>query len=466
MFLNSPLFLLGFLPTSLILVLIFTSAKNGKIIRTYILTAASFLFYGLFDLDFLALLIVTLSFNFVIARNMSVKESTAKGLLSLGITYNLLILIYFKYMNYFIDNLEYLFSSNIYLEKVAIPIGLSFIVFQQISYLVDVYRDKDVKHSFVEYCLYITFFPKIIAGPIVRKTEFFYQLRRNRFRQLTSFNLTVGAAFLTLGLFKKIVLGDRFGLYADRVFGANMEVLGLADCWLGMFAYTMQIYFDFSGYSDMAIGISRMFGIKLPYNFKSPYKAVSVIDFWRRWHLTLSYFLRDYLYIPLGGNRFGIKRQSISLMLTMTLGGLWHGAANTFLVWGMLHGIMLFVAILWKKYGKPIPHLIAVLITYVCVSIGWVFFRAATLDQALNFIYNLFNLKLGLGFSIFPLEVFYHWGSLFGVGFFLVFLMPNSQSISLKIYRHKFFLSPLLAALFIGSLLFVSGVKPFIYNAF
>jgi D-alanyl-lipoteichoic acid acyltransferase DltB (MBOAT superfamily) len=466
MLINSPSFLLGFLPISLIFVLLFASGEKRKTIRIYTLTAASIVFYGLFGLEFVVLLLVAITVNFALARYMNIYSSAARHIMSLGVVLNLLLLAYYKYSNYFIDNLNYFFNVNSYVEKAVIPIGLSFIVFQQISYLVDEYRHKNLKHSFVEYCLFITFFPKIIAGPIVRANEFFYQIRRKRFRQLTSLNLTVGAAFLTLGVFKKVVLGDRFAFYADRVFSADIDILSATDLWLGMFAYSMQIYFDFSGYSDMAIGVARMFGIKLPYNFNSPYKAISIIDFWRRWHLTLSHFLRDYLYIPLGGNRFGLKRQFVSVMLTMTLGGLWHGAANTFLVWGVLHGAMLIVAILWNKYGSPLSYWFSVLLTFVCVSLAWVFFRATEMDQALNFIYGLFDLSRGLGLSQFPLEAFYHWGSLFGVGFIIVFIMPNSQSISLSVYRYKFILAPLLAVGFVGSLLFISKVQPFIYNAF
>ena len=440
--------------------------KNSKDIRTYLLTAISFLFYGIFSLKFSFLLFIAIISNFFLARCMEKNKRISVYIMSLGVLLNLLLLIYFKYSNYFIDNLSVIFSLNFQFEKIAIPIGLSFIVFHQISYLIDQYRNKVLSHSFIEYCLYIAFFPKIVAGPIVRGSEFFYQLRRKRFIKFNSFNLVVGSAFLAIGLFKKVVLGDRFGFYADRVFSSNIDILEQGDLWLGMFAYSMQIYFDFSGYSDMAIGVSRMFGIKIPFNFNSPYKAVSVIDFWRRWHMTLSLFLRDYLYIPLGGNRFGLRRQFLSILVTMILGGLWHGAGNTFLLWGALHGVMLIIANIWKSFEKPLPVWLSIMITFIFVSIGWVFFRAASADYALSYIYGLFDFSHEIGSIIFPVENLYHWGSLFIVGFLIVFIMPSIQSVSLSIYRYKLIIAPLLASLYVVFLVFSSKVQPFIYNAF
>ena len=440
--------------------------KNSKDIRTYLLTAISFLFYGIFSLKFSFLLFIAIISNFFLARCMEKNKRISVYIMSLGVLLNLLLLIYFKYSNYFIDNLSVIFSLNFQFEKIAIPIGLSFIVFHQISYLIDQYRNKVLSHSFIEYCLYIAFFPKIVAGPIVRGSEFFYQLRRKRFIKFNSFNLVVGSAFLAIGLFKKVVLGDRFGFYADRVFSSNIDILDQGDLWLGMFAYSMQIYFDFSGYSDMAIGVSRMFGIKIPFNFNSPYKAVSVIDFWRRWHMTLSLFLRDYLYIPLGGNRFGLRRQFLSILVTMILGGLWHGAGNTFLLWGALHGVMLIIANIWKSFEKPLPVWLSIMVTFIFVSIGWVFFRAASADYALSYIYGLFDFSNEIGTIIFPVETLYHWGSLFIVGFLIVFIMPSIQSVSLSIYRYKLIIAPLLASLYVVGLVLSSKVQPFIYNAF
>ena len=466
MLINSYFFLFIFLPSSFFLLLLFAQIKNTINTKIYLLILISFLFYALFSIKFSILLLLAITSNFLLARLMSKNHSFSFYILLLGILLNLFLLIYFKYSNYFIDNFSAIFNLNIIIERLVIPIGLSFIVFQQISYLVDQYRNVIIKHTFFEYFLFISFFPKIIAGPILRGNQFFYQLRRRRFIKFSALNVSVGIAFLVIGLFKKIILGDRFGFYADRVFSSDLELLSQGDLWLGMFAYSMQIYFDFSGYSDMAIGVSRIFGIKIPFNFNSPYKAVSIIDFWRRWHITLSLFLKDYLYIPLGGNRFGLMRQFFSILITMILGGLWHGAANTFILWGVFHGVMLILANIWKTFKLPLPIWLSVMFTFILVSLGWVFFRATSMEYSFNYIYGLFDFSQNLGLILFPLENLYHWGTLFFVGFFIVFFMPNVQSISLSIYRYKIIFAPLFALIFLISLLFMSKIQPFIYNAF
>jgi len=466
MLINSYIFLFVFLPFSIFFLLLSSWIKNTSSIRVYLLTIISILFYGLFSFKFLILLSVAITANFFIAKFIDKYKQNSIYILSFGVLLNLCLLVYFKYANYFIDQLGFIANLSFNLQKIAIPIGLSFIVFHQISYLVDYYRGSIKKHTFIEYFLFISFFPKIIAGPIIRGNEFFYQLRRKRFLKFNSFNLLVGFSFLSIGLFKKIVLGDRFGFYADRVFNSDLSLLSQGDLWLGMFAYSMQIYFDFSGYSDMAIGVSRMFGIKVPFNFNSPYRAVSIVDFWRRWHITLSLFFRDYLYIPLGGNRSGVKRKFFGILVTLLLAGLWHGAGNTFLMWGLMHALMIITFNIWNSFSRPLPNFLAMSLTFVSVSISWVFFRADSIDRAFNYIHGMFDFTSNINMQVFHIDVLYHWGILFLVGFIIIFLIPNLQKIPLKAYRYWFPIAPVLAASLVIALLFMSEVKPFIYNAF
>lgn len=466
MLINSHSFILFFLPLTIVLLALSSLISRSKNLRVILLVIISVLFYSLFDLNLSILVFFAIIINFFLAWLIKHSKYKSFSILTLGVILNLFLLGYFKYSNYFIDNINLFFNIDFVFKSVIMPLGLSFIVFQQISYLVDQYHNKVPTHSFIEYFLFIVFFPKIIAGPILRSSQFFYQIKRKRFLELSPLNLAVGSAFLGIGLFKKVVLGDRFGFYADRVFSTDIDLLSLGDLWLGMLCYSMQIYFDFSGYSDMAIGVSRMVGIRLPFNFNSPYKAVSIIDFWRRWHITLSSFLRDYLYIPLGGNRLGKKRQYLSILITMILGGLWHGAGNTFLLWGLFHGLLLIIANVWKSFNQPLPTWFSIILTFVVVSIGWVFFRATSIEYAFDFIIRLFNFGNELNSTIFSIENLYHWGSIFIVGFGIVFIMPNIQSVTLSIYRYKFIFALFLASLFLLSLLSMSKIQPFIYNAF
>ncbi|MFN2169006.1 MAG: MBOAT family O-acyltransferase [Anaerolineae bacterium] len=274
-----------------------------------------------------------------------------------------------------------------------LPLAISFFTFQQIAYLVDAYRGQAAEYNPVHYALFVSFFPQLIAGPIVHHSEMMPQFGLARDRDTRRRDLEVGLTIFCLGFLKKVVLADTASLQANPVFdaAAQGELLTFFEAWGGALAYSFQLYFDFSGYSDMAIGLGRLFGIRLPVNFFSPYRAGSIIEFWRRWHITLARFLRDYLYIPLGGNRQGASRTRVNLMLTMLLGGLWHGAAWTFVFWGGLHGLYLVINRLWRDlrgrlgwnrdYGRP-GRIVAVGLTFVSVTAGWVVFRADSFDAA------------------------------------------------------------------------------------
>lgn len=317
-----------------------------------------------------------------------------KPLLIFGIAVNIALIAYFKYANFFVDNFNQIIGSNLKLETIALPLAISFFTFVQITYLVDAYRGETKEDSFFNYCLFVTFFPHLIAGPIVHHKDLMPQFADKSIYRFKGEYLAVGLTIFFMGLFKKVVFADRIAVYAASVFNVADRGIPLTffEAWAGVLAYTLQLYFDFSGYSDMAIGSAYLFGIKLPLNFDSPYKATNIIDFWRRWHITLSNFLRDYLYIPLGGNRQGNLRRYLNLMITMLLGGLWHGAGWTFVLWGGLHGVYLVINHQWRSFRRWLGHDpkkshwltqgISWFVTFLAVVVSWVFFRAKTLDAA------------------------------------------------------------------------------------
>jgi alginate O-acetyltransferase complex protein AlgI len=369
-----------------------------------ILVASSLFFYGYWSPTYLALIGFSVLFNFFWARYMIAGYPHRRWPLIVGIIVNLGLLSYFKYTNFLLDNFDYLFGTDFQVSSIVLPLGISFFTFQQVSYLVDYKRGLAKEHSFLNYTLFVCFFPQLVAGPIVHHAEMIPQFARSDTFRFKSQNLAIGISTFIIGLFKKVVIADTLSPYSAELFDAT-GTPGLVPAWIGAIAYTLQIYFDFSGYSDMAIGLGKMFNIDIPINFNSPYKSTSITDFWRRWHMTLSRFLKDYLYIPLGGNRKGPSRRYVNLMITMVLGGLWHGAAWTFVLWGGLHGLFLCInhgwASLSRKLGFSTPKVAAWLITFVSVILAWVFFRAPTLDRAITITKGMAGIN-GLGdFSIF-----------------------------------------------------------------
>jgi D-alanyl-lipoteichoic acid acyltransferase DltB (MBOAT superfamily) len=332
---------------------------------------------------------------------------SSRVMLGLGVAANLAVLGWFKYLGFFAATVQALAGGGFSAPDVILPLGLSFFTFQQIAYLVDAYRGEAGEYHIADYFLFVTFFPQLIAGPIVHHGEMMPQFARGRGGVGWQRHFPVALGFLAVGLFKKVVIADHMATIATPIFHLAAEggrAPTMAEAWAGTLAYAMQIYFDFSGYSDMAIGSARLFGIRLPLNFHSPYKAASVIDFWRRWHITLSRFLRDYLYIPLGGNRKGLPRRYANLMVTMLLGGLWHGAGWTFVVWGGLHGLYLCVnnAWLWLRKERglaPLPRPAAVGITFLAVLGAWTFFRAGSFEAAGRMLHAMAGLD---GFGGWP----------------------------------------------------------------
>ena len=395
MLFNSYIFLFAFLPLCLAGFAFLTARGHGRAALLWLL-AMSLIFYGWWNPIYLFLLLSSVVANFVIGGALS--RATRSGMpspqiLFAGLAFNIGLIIWFKYLGFFAGIFDAVSGSSIGFIDVALPLAISFFTFQQIAYLVDCHRGQAGETDFFKYALFVTFFPQLIAGPIVHHSEVMQQYERAFGQKLKSINVIIGLTLIAAGLFKKVVLADHLALYASPVF-ADAEaggVLSFARAWSGTLAYTLQIYFDFSGYSDMAVGLARLFGVKLPINFSSPYRATSIIDFWRRWHITLSRFLRDYLYLPLGGNRKGPTRRHMNLLVTMLLGGLWHGAGWTFIVWGGLHGFYLVINHGWRRFSAGwgwtgasiIMRCVGWSMTFIAVSIAWVFFRADTFDGAL-----------------------------------------------------------------------------------
>jgi alginate O-acetyltransferase complex protein AlgI len=354
------------------------------------LVAASLYFYGYWDVSLLPLIVLSIIVNFVLGKTLFANRS--KAILVLGLCINVGLLAYFKYVGFFIENVERLFGTKIVELNIVLPLAISFFTFQQVAYLVDVYERRAIEPDFLDYCLFISFFPQLISGPIVHHSEMMPQFKDAARVWVSRKLFPVAIAFIAIGLYKKVVLADGISPMVDGAFlTAQTQIPSFWEAWKGALAYTFQIYFDFSGYTDMAVGIALLFGIRLPMNFNSPYKAVNIVDFWRRWHMTLSRFIRDYIYIPLGGGRAGKSRRYINLLLAMLIGGLWHGAGWTFVIWGGLHGLYLMINHGWRRFG-PAPGLGHVsdwsgrILTFVAIVVAWVFFRADDIGDAMRFL--------------------------------------------------------------------------------
>jgi len=378
--------------------------------RLGFLVLASVLFYAQWSSAHLLLLLVSVGVNYFFGKGLLQVRCCRRTFFWTAVGVNLLPLIYFKYS-------VFLHLSS---QSLVLPLAISFYTFQQIAFLADVYQKKVVPGRFGEYLFFVVFFPQLIAGPIVHYGQIMGQVREGVLEKVEKRLMEAGVVLFSVGLFKKVVLADGFFPVADHAFG-HVGGLGGFEAWSGMFAYAFGIYFDFSGYTDMAIGLALLFGLKLPVNFNSPYRAVDIVDFWRRWHITLSHFLRDYIYIPLGGNRKGERRELFNLLVTMTLGGIWHGAGWTFLLWGLFHGLLLGAVHLKNRHFPrcKLPVGFAVPVTFVTVTLLWVLFRAESLGEAWAYYGALFSFTGETG-SLYSLL----W---LGAGLAVVWFLPNSM---------------------------------------
>ena len=439
-FVYLPLTLAGF----------FLAARLSHRLALGWLGAASLAFYAWWNPPYVLLLLGSILFNYAAGRLLLVKPG--RLLLALAVAADLGLLAYFKYANFFLAA-----AGAQPLGQIILPLGISFFTFTQIAFLVDTAQGLVAEVDFLKYLLFVTYFPHLIAGPILHHRDIMPQFGKPRVTRFSSHAMTVGLAIFSIGLLKKVICADEVAVFSTPLFDAAQQgtVPGTLAAWQAALAYSLQIYFDFSGYSDMAIGLARMIGVRLPVNFDSPYKAVSIVDFWRRWHITLSRFLRDYLYIPLGGNRHGPVRRYANLLLTMLLGGLWHGANWTFVLWGGLHGLFLLLNHAVGKFSRPL--------TFVAVVVAWVPFRAADLPTA----GRILSAMAGFGGATAPAPAGWGWiAALLAV----VWLAPNTQQICARrrqapgwVTRHWATLAALATAL--GVLRF-GRVSEFIYYQF
>lgn len=379
MLFNSLSFIFGFLPLALAGYWLLAGHDRA---RLWFLLLTSIVFYGYWDPRFVPLLLATIVLNWL-AAGLFVRTGR-KAVVVATITANLAALGVYKYTDFFTGTLNDLFGLALPPVGLVLPLGISFFTFHHIIYWADLARGRAPRYGLRDYGLYIAMFPQILAGPLVRHSEIVHQFALPPRRDGWAQRMAQGLALFVIGLSKKVFIADAMAALANPVFAkAAQQPVGVLEAWQGALAFTFQIYFDFSGYSDMAIGLTLMLGMVLPLNFDAPYRATSIQDFWRRWHMTLSRFLRDYLYIPFGGNRHGLSRQVAALFLTMALGGLWHGAGWTFVLWGIAHGIALGVGVLWRAAGGRLPAWAGWALTFAFVAVTWVLFRAQSLDGAL-----------------------------------------------------------------------------------
>jgi D-alanyl-lipoteichoic acid acyltransferase DltB (MBOAT superfamily) len=488
MLFNSYIFIFLFLPLSFF-IYFFLNRKRLTLLAKGWLVLSSLFFYSWWNILYLPLILFSIVFNYGIGTRLTKQVSletkylTKKMILIFGIFCNVMLLVYFKYSDFFIENMNMMMGTEISLLHLALPLAISFFTFQQIAYLVDSYRGETREYDFLNYAVFVTFFPQLIAGPIVHHKEMMPQFSYAKAKLIHYRNIAMGIFIFSMGLFKKVVIADTFAVWATSGFDVASS-LNFLEAWITSLSYTLQLYFDFSGYTDMAIGVALLFNIKLPINFNSPYKATNIQDFWRRWHMTLSRFLKDYIYIPLGGNRDGDVRMYVYLMITFLIGGIWHGAGWTFVFWGFLHGLALVTHRIWQKLNFRLPALLAWFITFNFINIAWVFFRAKEWDDALKVLSGMLGQnglalpavlqgKLGflesssITFENFLLKIGGDYLTILWIvlGMGLVLFTANSMEY-LKRFRFNYLFLLYTIMLFVIGVLLLNNVSEFLYFNF
>lgn len=390
MLFNSYIFLFAFLPLVWLLYFGFNRIKCFTMAKV-ILILGSFVFYGYQNPWLRLILAASIAVNYAAHLLLSSGVQSAKirkGIMYIAVLLNFGLLFYFKYLDFTIRNINYFAGSNFALRYIALPLGISFYTFQQVSFVVDSYRKEMGRYAFTDYALFVSFFPQLVAGPIVLHSEMIPQFKDKTKKRINYDNMISGLEYLIIGLAKKALLADAFGRLSDVGFGAIRQLNSLSAVAV-MLAYTLEIYFDFSGYCDMAIGIGKLLNIDIPINFNSPYKSRNISEFWKRWHVTLTRFLTTYLYIPLGGNRGKMWRTCVNVLIVFTLSGLWHGANWTFVIWGVLHGVAMVLYRLFRKQADAMPKWLGWLLTFVYINGAWLFFRADNLLQPFKLVYMM-----------------------------------------------------------------------------
>lgn len=470
MLFNSYEFILLYLPITLVLYYQLAKRFSNGAAKKFLIFA-SLCFYSYWDINNLPILLASIIANYIFGHLLS--KNRSKYILTAGIAFNLLFLAYFKYTDFILQNLNTLAGTSFELQSIVLPLGVSFFTFTQTAYLVDVYRGETKEYTKSDYLLFVTIFPHLIAGPILYHKDMIPQFSVAENYKLNYKNLTYGIVWFTIGLFKKVVIADKLAVWANQVFN-NTSNLTMLDAWGGSLAYSLQLYFDFSGYSEMAIGLGLLFNYNLPLNFNLPYRATSIIDFWRRWHMTLSAFLKNYLYIPLGGNRSGNHMRNI--LITMFLGGLWHGAGWTFIFWGALHGVFICINHLWRKTKIVLPKFLCWLLTFNAVNLAWIFFRANSFESAINIVKAMFDVgkfvvpySTGLGkyFDVFKngTKLMFSTGDIGVVILCLIIAVVIVKKECVEKFNH-YIVAIIFAVIFIFSVLSMGQVTEFLYFQF
>jgi alginate O-acetyltransferase complex protein AlgI len=393
MIFSAPSFIFLFLPIAILGYYLLSSIHYAGASKVWLVFCSLF-FYAYWKLDYLYIILFSLAFNYVLSKKIYAStKKNSKRLLQIGMFFNLALLFYFKYLYFFSAEVLVHFDGGLPIEYIVFPLGISFFTFQQIAFLVDLHRGKKIKLELIDYSLFVTFFPQLIAGPIVHHSEMMPQFADSKNRTINWANMQRGLFIFSIGLFKKVVIADTLGDVVDQGF-ANYSALSSLDAWILSLSYTFQLYYDFSGYADMAIGIALMFNIHLPLNFISPYRATNIQEFWRRWHMTLSRWFRDYVYFPLGGNKICRLVTLRNVFLTAFVSGVWHGAGWTFFLWGSCHGLAMVLHRLWSDAGLRLPKLPSWIFTFLFVNSTWVFFRAESLEQASVILGKMYNFPL------------------------------------------------------------------------
>lgn len=468
---SSYIFIFAFLPVVLLGYFGLSKLKNPFFQRLFLILASLF-FYGYYNISYLFIIIASILINYLIALWLPRKGGSI--LYVLGILFNVGLLGYFKYYDFFISNINSVFATSFHLKHIILPLGISFFTFQQLSFLISVWNKETTLESFWDYCIFVLFFPQLVAGPIVLYSEMIPQFKDLRRRAFNADNFARGVYMFCIGLFKKIVIADTLALFVKN--GFNAESLGFCAAWATALSYTFQIYFDFSGYSDMAIGLGQMFNIDIPENFRSPYRSESITVFWRRWHITLGRALSTYVYRPLGGNRKGAVRTYLNLFLTFLVSGLWHGAAWTFVLWGVLHGLFMVAERFLGQRLNRIPRVLRIGVTFLIVNALWVLFRAENFGQA-QMVYagmcnfsqmapNQLAMLINDGLVAFPNVVgLAYLTGILGVLFAVIWCAPSSITQYQKFTPNRKTMI-FTAVLFCVSLLHLSRESVFIYFNF
>lgn len=491
MLFNSYIFIFAFLPITLLGYFGLHKLNKHKFAKIY-LCAMSLVFYGYFNVSYLGIIVSSIIVNFIGSTLLSKtnKKSNRTFLFITLLLINIGILVYYKYFDFIILNINYLCSASFDALNILLPLGISFFSFQQLSYIIDSYKNKEsIKYKFLDYALFVTFFPQLIAGPIVLHDEIIPQFEDEENRKINAKNIAQGMLAFTFGLAKKVLIADIFGLAVNIGF-EDINSLNTVTAIITMLSYTIQIYFDFSGYCDMATGIALMFNIKLPMNFNSPYKAITIVDFWKRWHMTLTRFFTQYIYIPLGGSRKGTIRTYLNILVIFFISGIWHGANYTFIIWGLMHGIgNVITRIFSKKIEKQNPVLNWI-ITFIFINLTWVMFRANSIGDAILFYKKLLSfdftggvtllnnivkqfdiVELNVIFSVFQKVSYYIKGYHIEIQMFITFAlfailgMKNTNE-RIESFRPTKTMVIIVTLLFVLSIMSLSQVSTFLYFNF